>query len=52
MVRALTNCINELEIKHNTCAAMTDEDTFKRLKESVIGDAEHMQPIREAVGSS
>jgi len=51
MISALTTCVDKLEIKENTCAAMIEEETFARLNASLIEEAAYMQPMNEIVVS-
>jgi hypothetical protein len=48
IIGALTTCIDTLELKKNTCEARLDDDTFKRLSDSLL-DVEYMQPMKQLV---
>lgn len=51
IINALTICVEKLEIKKTTCSARLDDDTLKRLIDSILDNQEYMRPLKELVSS-
>ena len=50
MIKALTACIEELDVKVNTCETRLEDDILKRLNDSLLVE-EYMEAMKELVSS-
>jgi hypothetical protein len=49
IITAMTTCIDNLDIKLTTCSQRLNDDTLKRLIDSILGNQEYMLPLKELV---
>jgi hypothetical protein len=48
MIKALTVCVDELDVKANTCETRLEDEIFQRLNESLVNE-DYMHPMGELV---